>query len=58
MNPEGMQGQVSDLTERLKTKAGLTDEQVAKVMETVREFVGEKFPMMQGMVDNLLGGSK
>lgn len=58
MNPEGMQGQVSELTERLKTNAGLTDEQVAKVMETVRAFVGEKFPMMQGMVDNLLGGSK
>ncbi len=41
--------------ERLKNNAGITDEQAAKVLETIKEFVTEKFPMLAGAVDNLLG---
>ena len=56
MNNDDMQGQVSELQQRLKTNAGLSDEQARKVLETIRDFVVEKYPMMGGMVDNLLGG--
>ncbi|MBI1781524.1 MAG: hypothetical protein HYR66_09165 [Sphingobacteriales bacterium] len=49
---------MNDLVERLKTNAGLTDEQAKKVLETIKDFVTEKFPMLAGAVDNLLGGAK
>lgn len=48
---------MNDLVERLKANAGLTDEQAKKVLETIKDFVTEKFPMMAGAVDNLLGSS-
>ena len=53
---EQMQGQVNELKERLKTQAGLTDEQVNKTLDTIKDFLVEKYPMLQGMVGNLLGG--
>lgn len=49
---------MNELAEKLKTDAGLTDEQAAKVLETIKAFVTEKFPMLAGAVDNLLGGNK
>lgn len=49
------QEHVSELKERLKTQAGLSDEQAQKVIETIKAFVVEKFPMLSGAVDNLLG---
>lgn len=51
-----MQGQVNELKERLKSQAGLTDEQVNKTLDTIKDFLVEKYPMLQGMVGNLLGG--
>lgn len=56
MNKEGMQGQLNELTERLKTEAGLSDEQAKKVLDTIRNFIVEKYPMLQGAMDNVLGG--
>jgi len=53
-----MQGQVNELKERLKSQAGLTEEQTNKTLDTIKDFLVEKYPMMQGMVENLLGGSK
>lgn len=53
-----MQGQVNELKERLKSQAGLSDEQVNKTLDTIKNFIVEKYPMFQGMADNLLGGSK
>lgn len=53
-----MQGQVEELKTRLKTQAGLSDEQVNKTLETIKNFIVEKYPMFQGMADNLLGGGK
>lgn len=53
---EQMQGQVNELKERLKSQAGLTDEQVNKTLDTIKDFLVEKYPMLQGMVGNLLGG--
>ncbi|MGE5520160.1 MAG: hypothetical protein ACM3VS_09570 [Candidatus Dadabacteria bacterium] len=49
------QEHVSELKARLKTQAGLSDEQAQKVIETIKAFVVEKFPMLSGAVDNLLG---
>lgn len=55
LNKDNVQGQVTELTERLKTDANLTDEQVQQVMATVKNFVLEKYPMMAGVVNTMLG---
>lgn len=47
---------MEELIEQLKSKAGLTDEQAAKAIETIKDFVKEKFPMMAGAVDQLFDG--
>jgi hypothetical protein len=52
---ESTQGQVTELVERLKSEAGLSDEQAAKVMDTIRNFVVEKYPMLSGAVDGMFG---
>lgn len=57
-NNDQMQGQVQELKDRLKTEAGLSDEQVNKTLDTLKNFLVEKYPMLQGMADNLLGGGK
>lgn len=47
---------MQDLIEELKTKAGLTEEQAVKAVQTIKEFIQSKLPpMMQGMVDNFIG---
>jgi hypothetical protein len=45
---------MDELISRLTEKAGISNEQANKVLETVKDFVKEKFPMMAGAVDNLL----
>jgi hypothetical protein len=52
---DNAQGQVSELIEKLKSGAGLSDEQAKKVIDTIKNFVGEKYPMLRGAVDNMLG---
>lgn len=47
------QGQVTELVEKLKSQAGLSDEQANKVIETIKEFVLDKYPMLSGAVNNL-----
>lgn len=42
-----------ELITRLTEKAGISTEQAAKALETIKDFVKEKFPMMAGAVDNL-----
>jgi len=54
-NKENAQGQVNELTERLKAEVGLTDEQAQKVLETMKNFVVEKYPMLQGAVSSMFG---
>ncbi len=56
MNKSDAQGQVNELAERLKSEAGLTDEQAQKTLEAIKNFVVEKYPMLQGAVGNLFGG--
>lgn len=47
---------MDELIEQLQTKAGLTEEQSIKAIETIKDFVKEKFPMMAGAVDQLFEG--
>ena len=46
---------MQELVEKLKTEAGLTEEQAKKAIETIKNFVVEKFPMLEGAVNNLFG---
>lgn len=48
---------MQELIEKLKTEAGLTDEQAKKAIESIKNYVVEKFPMLEGAVGNLFGGS-
>ena len=47
---------MQELIDKLKAEAGLTDEQAKKAVETVKNFVVEKFPMLEGAVSNIFGG--
>lgn len=47
---------MNELLTRLKENAGLSDEQAIKALETIKDFVKEKFPMLGGAVENLFGG--
>jgi len=40
----------------LKAEAGLTDEQARKAIEAVKNFVVEKYPMLEGAVNNVFSG--
>ena len=46
---------MEDLIEKLKTDAGLTEEQAKKPLETIKSYVVEKFPMLEGAIENLFG---
>jgi hypothetical protein len=48
---------MNELVDKLKAEAGLTDEQAKKAIETIKNFVIEKFPMLEGAVGNLFGNS-
>ena len=55
LNKDNAQGQVTELIEKLKTQAGLDDEQAQKVIETIKEFVIDKYPMLSGAVTSMFG---
>jgi hypothetical protein len=44
---------MQELITRLTEKAGINADQASKALETIKDFVKEKFPMMAGAVDNL-----
>jgi hypothetical protein len=44
---------MQELINRLTEKAGISADQAGKAIETMKDFVKEKFPMMAGAVDNL-----
>jgi len=48
---------MQELIEKLKQEAGLTDEQAKKAIETIKNFVVDKFPMLEGAVSSMFGGS-
>lgn len=50
---------MNDLIDRLIKEAKLSPEQAKKAIETIADFVKEKFPMLGGAVDNIFSaGSK
>jgi hypothetical protein len=55
LNKDNAQGQVTELVEKLKSQAGLSDEQAKKVIETIKNFVVDKYPMLSGAVNNIFG---
>ena len=55
LNKDNAQGQVTELIEKLKSQAGLNDEQANKVIETIKDFVVDKYPMLSGAVNNIFG---
>jgi hypothetical protein len=48
---------MQELITRLTEKAGISADQATEAVDIVKDFVKEKFPMMAGAVDNLLGGA-
>ena len=44
---------MKELIERLKSQAGLNDQQAMKAIEVIKGFTKEKFPMFSGAIDNL-----
>ena len=48
---------MQELIDKLKAEAGLTDEQAKKAIEAVKNFVVEKFPMLEGAVSNVFGAA-
>ena len=48
---------MQELIDKLTKNAGISAEQAAKALETIKDYVKEKFPMLGGAVDNLFGGS-
>lgn len=47
---------MQELIDKLKAEAGLTEDQAKKAIETIKNFVVEKFPMLEGAVNNVFGG--
>ncbi|MFM6924161.1 MAG: hypothetical protein ACKOU7_01570 [Ferruginibacter sp.] len=48
---------MQELITRLTEKAGISAEQASKTIDTIKDFVKEKFPMLGGAVDNMFAGS-
>ncbi|HNK27904.1 MAG TPA: hypothetical protein PKG65_03215 [Ferruginibacter sp.] len=48
---------MEELINKLMQNAGISQEQAVKALETIKDFVKEKFPMLGGAVDNLFGAS-
>jgi hypothetical protein len=48
---------MQELIDKLIADAGVTAEQAQKSVEVIKSFVKEKFPMLGGAVDNMLGAS-
>jgi hypothetical protein len=47
---------MQELINKLKSEAGLTDEQAKKAIEAIKNFVVEKYPMLEGAVNNVFAG--
>lgn len=48
---------MQELIDRLKSEAGLTDEQARQALATIKNYVVEKYPMLEGAVNNVFGAS-
>jgi hypothetical protein len=48
---------MQELIDKLKSEAGLTEDQAKQAIETIKTFVVEKFPMLEGAVGSLFGSN-
>lgn len=48
---------MQELITKLTEKAGISAEQATKAIDTIKDFVKEKFPMLGGAVDNMFAAS-
>ena len=48
---------MQELINRLMQNAGISEPQAVQALETIKDFVKEKFPMLGGAVDNMFGAS-
>ena len=46
---------MQELIDKLKSDAGLTEAQAKQAITTIKNYVIEKFPMLEGAVGNLFG---
>jgi len=46
---------MQELIDKLKAEAGLSDDQATKAIAAIKNFVIEKFPMLEGAVGSLFG---
>ena len=46
---------MQELIDKLKAEAGLSDDQAKKAIAAIKNFVIEKFPMLEGAVGSLFG---
>jgi len=46
---------LSELLQKLETEHGISPEQGSNILNTIAGHIKEKFPMVGGMIDNLLG---
>lgn len=47
---------MQELIDKLKAEAGVTDEQAIKVIASLKAYITEKYPMLEGMVSSFFGG--
>jgi len=48
---------MQELITRLTEKAGITPVQASLALDTIKDFVKEKFPMLSGAVDNMFASA-
>ena len=48
---------MEELINKLMSNAGISQHQAKTALETVKDYVKEKFPMMAGAVDNLFAAA-
>jgi hypothetical protein len=48
---------MQELITRLTEKAGINAQQAAAAIDTIKDFVKEKFPMLSGAVDNMFASA-
>ncbi|MEO5967263.1 MAG: hypothetical protein ABIP68_09230 [Ferruginibacter sp.] len=49
---------MKEIVDKLIEKAGITPDQAHKAIDTIKDFVKEKFPMMSGAVDKLFDSAE
>ena len=48
---------MEELLKQLQERVGINEAQAKEALETIKDFVKEKFPMMAGAVDKLFEGN-